>query len=343
MKKNRFFIKVSLSLALLIVIVFGFMAYQVYYQPALKINQEQYYYFDKELTVNQLSQELEVNYGLKYPILFNQLAERMNLDRWMKNGRYTLNEKMTLIELIKVFREGKLKTVNLTVNPLSSIDKFAELCGKKLEPDENDFLLTLNDEVLLDSLGFSKATLYALLLPDTYNFHWHTSPKELLIRFKKEYFKFWDSSKLNQCQKLGLSPIQVSTLASIVSKETNKYDEMPMVAGMYINRLRINMPLQADPTVKFALNDPNLKRILNIHLQVESPYNTYKNVGLPPGPICIPSKQSIEAVLNYQMNAYLYMCAKEDFSGYHVFASDYNTHLKNASKYQNALNERNIR
>ncbi|MDP2176257.1 MAG: endolytic transglycosylase MltG [Bacteroidota bacterium] len=343
MKIKSKFLKLSIIILLVCFSVSAYFVYQIFYGPSTSLKHTKYVYLEYNDNIQSLENILIEECGLKHPYLFKQLAHRMNLSKWMKQGRYTIEPKMTLVELLKTFRQGKLKTVNITIKPLSTLDKFTEMCGNKLEPDDTAFMNVMNNSVLLDSLGFNKATIYALLLPDTYNFYWHTSPVELIHRLLKEYKLYWDSSKLKQCESIGLNPIEVTTLASIVSKETNKYDEMPMVAGMYVNRLKINMPLQADPTVKFALNQPNLRRILNVHLQVESPYNTYLNVGLPPGPICIASKQSLEAVLNYHPSDFLFMCAKEDFSGYHAFAKDYTTHLKNAKRYQQALNVKNIR
>jgi UPF0755 protein len=343
MKFNRKILKITSIFFIVLFSIVLYFIYDVIYNPALKLKTDKYIYLNSENDIYRLEKTLISDCGLKHPYLFRKLAKKMNLNKWIKQGRYSLKPKMTLIDVIKTFRDGKLKTVDLTIKSLSDLETFSEMCGNRLEPDDTSFLNIFNHWQLLDSLGFNKATIYAMILPDTYNFYWHTSPSELLLRLKKEYDKYWNSERLKKCELIGLTPIEINILASIVSKETNKRDEMPLVAGMYINRLNIKMPLQADPTIKFALNQPGLKRILNIHLQVESPYNTYQNIGLPPGPICIASKESIEAVLNYQKSDYIFMCAKEDFSGYHAFAKDYETHLKNARRYQQALNIRNIK
>lgn len=335
-------LKKLLIAGILILLILAGVGYSIFNSKALTIQDKTYLFVQKDDNTLSLSDVLESKFGLKYPTLFRMLADRMHLDRWIKQGRYTLKPDFTMVELIKVLREGKLKSVDLVVRPLNSLDKFAGKCGTILEPDSADYFTILQDSIFLASIGFNQYNVYALLIPDTYNVLWHTSAEELMLMFKKQYEKFWNAERLKQADSCKLTPFEVSTLASIVAKETNKTDEMPMVAGMYINRLRIGMVLQADPTVKFALNQPGLKRILNGHLQVNSPYNTYLNKGLPPGPICIPSKQAIDAVLNFKAHNYLFMCAKEDFSGYHNFSPDYKGHLQNASRYRKALDERNI-
>jgi UPF0755 protein len=290
----------------------------------------------------EVIEQLSTAHGLRFPFVFGLLAERMQLNNGLKKGRYMVLEGTNMVGLVRILREGRTRSTNLVIRPLSGLEKFAAKCGEKLEPDSIDYIRILQDSAFLSELGFTPATVYALLLPDTYNVLWHTSADELLLRLKQEYTLYWNEERRAKAAQSGLTELEVATLASIVAKETNKNDEMPMVAGMYINRLRINMPLQADPTIKFALNDAGLKRILNGHLQVESPYNTYLNKGLPPGPICIPSKQAIDAVLNFSEHPYLFMCAKEDFSGYHNFAKDYRSHLINAGKYRKALDARGI-
>jgi UPF0755 protein len=341
MKKKIF--KSLLIFAIVIVITFGYLYFIIFSQSALDVNQSHYLKINKEDNLETISSKLENEFGLKHPFLFMKIAERMNLKKFIKNGRYTIDQNMNLIELIKVLRNGKLQTVNFTIRPMIDLESFVEYCGSELEPDAEVFASILTDSLFLDSIGFNKSNIYSLLLPDTYNLYWHTNAEELLFRLKKEYDTYWNEKRTKKAKNIGLTPLEISILASIVSKESNKVDEMPTIAGMYLNRLKLGMPLQADPTVKFALNDPTIKRILKVHLLVESPYNTYLNKGLPPGPICVPSKQSIEAVLNYQENDFLYMCAKEDFSGYHNFAVNYKEHQLNALRYQSALNQRNIR
>ena len=331
-------------LILIIVLVALFAAgMYLFRSAALNISRDQYILLNNDDSPLTLSQRLEREAGLKFPQLFLFIADQMNMAPFMKKGRYTVSPKMTVIELVRLFREGKMKTADLVIAPGISLESFANRCGTKLEADTISFYAIMEDTTFLKSLGFTPQTVYAMILPDKYNVYWHETPDELMTRLKKEYDKFWNTERKAKLVRCGLSPIEVSILASIVSKETNKTEEMPKMAGMYINRLRIGMPLQADPSIKFALKNPGLKRILNEHLSVESPYNTYTNKGLPPGPICIPGKASIDAVLNFEQHKFIYMCAKEDFSGFHNFADNYNTHLRFASAYRKALDARGIK
>ena len=199
------------------------------------------------------------------------------------------------------------------------------------------------DSAFCRQYGYDTATMACLFIPNTYEVYWNTSLEDFMKRMQKENTIFWNKERLRLAEATGLTPNEVVTLASIVDEETANNAEKPMVAGMYINRLRTGMPLQADPTVKFALHDFSLRRIYHNHLNVESPYNTYRNTGLPPGPIRIPSIAGIDAVLNHVKHDYLYMCAKEDFSGTHNFARTYREHLANAAKYSKALNQRGIK
>ncbi len=343
MKQGKNILVRTLLAALILLLLAGGISLYLYKGRATTIGKDTFVRLEANDNVETLTQKLRIECGLKYPFVFQFIAEKMHLSRWIKKGRYTLTPDMTLVEIAKVFREGKGKTVNLTIRGLGNIEALATLCGDKLEGDAPDFLAVLQDAHLLAQYGFDIQTAYALPLPDTYNVYWHTEPDELLLKLKQEYDIYWTTERKEKARTTGLSQIEVATLASIVGKETNKNDEMPMVAGMYLNRLKQDMPLQADPTIKFALNEPALKRIYNIHLSVVSPYNTYTNKGLPPGPICIPTKQSIEAVLNPVQHNYIYMCAKEDFSGYHNFAVTYAEHLRNAKKYRDALDQNGVK
>ena len=182
-----------------------------------------------------------------------------------------------------------------------------------------------------------------MFIPNTYEFYWTTTAEVFMQRMNTEYLKFWSESRKAKAAELGYSPEEISILASIVEKETNKNDEKPAIAGVYLNRLKYNWRLQADPTVVYAWGDFSIRRVLNLHKRIDSPYNTYVYYGLPPGPICIPSIASIDAVLNRQDHNYLFFCAKDDFSGYHVFAATNAQHAINANKYRKALDDRNIR
>ena len=204
----------------------------------------------------------------------------------------------------------------------------------------NEFL---TNKVYIEHIGYTTATFPTLIIPNTYEFYWNIEPEQFMIRMIREHKKFWNKERLAKAKAINMTPEEVATLASIVDEETNNNNEKPIVAGLYINRLKRNIPLQADPTIKFAIGDFSRKRILNADLQIESPYNTYKNTGLPPGPIRIASIAGIESVLNHAKHNYIYMCAKEDFSGTHNFATTLSEHNANARRYQAALNKLNIK
>jgi UPF0755 protein len=238
---------------------------------------------------------------------------------------------------------GYQTPIKLTVGSVRTLDRIARNTARQLMVDSCEIANILNDTAYISKLGFTPETLPALFIPNTYEVYWNMSAEDFMQRMLKEHKAFWNEKRLKQAEAIGLTPIEVATLASIVEEETANQAEKPMVAGLYINRLKKGMLLQADPTVKFSLQEFGLKRILFKHLEVDSPYNTYKYAGLPPGPIRIPSYQGLESVLNYTKHNYIYMCAKEDFSGTHNFAVTSAQHAANARKYQQALNRRGIR
>lgn len=231
--------------------------------------------------------------------------------------------------------------VKLTFNNLRTSEQLAERIAGQMEFSAGDFQAAMAD--ILPGAGFKREEFIAAFFPDTYEFYWTTSPAETVNRLLKYRNDFWNDSRRAQAAALGLTPVKVHTICSIAEDETNKRDERPTIARLYLNRVRKGMKLQADPTVKFAVGDFSLRRILNKHLQTESPYNTYKVQGLPPGPIRIVERRTIEDFLAAPNNDYLYMCAKEDFSGRHNFTRDYQTHLANARRYQSELNKRKIK
>jgi len=337
-------LKTRILLAALSLLLLGsIFTYKILKASATKSDYKTYFFVKEKETLATLIPRLNKELGLKHPFVFRKMAEKMNLEPWLKKGRYEIKADITMRELIKTLREGKAKTVDFVLPSVASLNKFIEVCDKKLEPDAEQFRYLLNDSVFLNKLGFSPTTVCALLIPDTYNLYYHTQPDELFIKLKKEYDIFWNEERQNKAKHLNLTPIEVSILASIVCKETNKNDEMPIVAGLYLNRLNILMPLQSDPTVIFAHNDFTIKRVSIEQTKIISPFNTYNTLGLPPGPICIPSKQAIEAVLNPVAHNYLYMCAKEDFSGYHNFTNNYQQHLINSRNYHSELNRLGVR
>lgn len=257
-------------------------------------------------------------------------------------GFYIIDKSTGALKLMRKLRGGHQDAMSLTIPVVHTTDDLAGKLAAYIESDSTGIARTMHDEKFLHSLGVDSTTLPCLFIPNTYKVYWDTTPQELLQRMKKEHDSYWNAERTTLARKAGLTPDEAYTLASIVEQETANDAERPMIAGMYLNRLHSGMKLQADPTVKFALKNFALRRILHEHLTTDSPYNTYQHEGLPVGPICIPSLASIEAVLHYAHHDYMYMCAKEDFSGTHNFAVTYDEHLKNAKRYADALNARGI-
>ena len=273
---------------------------------------------------------------------FERLAQRKNYPNRVMPGRYRIQNKMSNNSLINLLRSGEQEPVRLTFTNIRTEEDLAGSIAAQLELDSLTMLKFLNDESLMEDFGLGTPSLKPLFLPNTYEVYWTTTAPQLINRMQREYNAFWNESRRELALQIGRSPEEVIILASIVQSETNRIDEMPRIAGVYINRLKVNMPLQADPTVVYALGDFSINRVLNQHLTFDSPYNTYIYAGLPPGPINLPEPRTIDAVLNYEKHNYYYFSAKPDFSGYHVFARNYNEHLRNARRYQQALNERRI-
>jgi len=301
-----------------------------------------YLYIDENKDYNTLLAQIRDSAGVENLSNFDRLAGLMSYKENLRTGRYAVKPGTNIYDLIKILRRGQQTPVRLTFNNIRTKEDFAKRIGDQLMLDGNSLLAAIDNEQTCEELGFDIRTIPAMFIPNTYEFYWDISIDNFLQRMKKEYDKFWTDKRLAKAQEAGLTPLQVSILASIVEEESMYANEYPTVAGLYINRLHRGQPLQADPTVKFAVGDFTLRRILNKHLQTESPYNTYRHAGLPPGPIRIPSIKGIDAVLDYAKHDYLYMCAKEDFSGYHNFAQTHAEHERNANKYRRALNERKI-
>jgi UPF0755 protein len=273
---------------------------------------------------------------------FHWTAELMKYPKNVKPGRYKLEENMGNRELITLLRSGRQEALKVTYNNLRKKEEFAGYVGGLLEFDSLEFVKLLNDVDFLREFGLNPAIVYTMFIPNTYEVYWNQTAEVFFRKMHKEYKAFWTDERKAKAKKHGLNPVSVTILASIVDSETARDSEMPTIAGVYMNRLKRGQRLQADPTVVFAVNDFTINRVLNKHIAFDSPYNTYKYSGLPPGPITMPSIKSIEAVLNRENHKYLYFCAKADFSGYHAFANTFVEHQRNAVKFRQALNKRNI-
>jgi UPF0755 protein len=316
--------------------------YYMFFTGMSRSGEDTYLYIDSDDNVDSVYQKLSPITTKHSLWAFKQLARYKSYGDHIKTGRYEIGSHGAL-QTFRYVRNGIQAPVNVTINSVRTTERLAKDISKKLMMSRDELYKALNDSATCAEYGYTPKTIIAMFIPNTYDFYWNISVKTLLERMKRENEKFWTFERLEKAKNADLSPIEVVTLASIVDEETANVDEMPMIAGMYINRLRIDMPLQADPTVKFANGDFEARRIYNSMLRVDNPYNTYKYKGLPPGPIRLPSLQAVDAVLNFVHHDYLYMCAKEDFSGTHNFAKTYSEHQQNAAKYAKALNERGIK
>lgn len=280
---------------------------------------------------------------VRYQMAFNLYAKRLNLEESFKPGYYRLEPKMDIIRLVRILKLGEQTPIHVTVNNVRIPSQLAGKLAGQIDADSVEILQTLTNPETAKRVGMTPKTLFSIFLPDTYECYWTTTPDEWVDRMKREWDRFWTEERETKRKRTGLSRMEVMTLASIVYEETRKTDEMPRVAGVYMNRLKKGMPLQADPTIKYAMQDFGLRRILHKHLKYPSPYNTYINKGLPPTPICMPGKNAIESVLNFEKHNYLFFCARPTFDGYHNFATTYSEHLKNARAYSAELNRRKIK
>lgn len=335
-----------LFLVLFIGGLFGLVAgYRLMYTPAVITVEEdtRHIYIHTgwgfEETMNMLQEENV----LKYPWFFRVLAEHKKYPERVRPGRYKIAGTMSNLDLLALLRSGKQDPVNVIFNNIRTPQQLAGRIARQIEADSLSLINAFVDSSWHIKYGIPAHQKAMMFIPNTYEFFWNTSADGFIERMHREYEAFWTGSRDEKLKNINFTRAQAATLASIIELETRMNDEKARIAGVYMNRLRIGMRLQADPTLVFAHGDFTLRRVLNRHKEIDSPYNTYKYAGLPPGPISFPSVSSIDAVLNYEQHDYLYFAAKEDFSGYHTFARTYQQHLANARRYHRALNERNIR
>ena len=351
-KKNTNYSVIKKSLIafiFLVVLGLGAMSYELYsriYQSNIVLPSEadeKYIFIPTGADFFTVIKVLSDN-GLLIDInSFKWLAKTKKYTDNIKPGRYKIDRALNNNELINLLRSGKQAPVKVTFNNLRTKEELAGNISHQIEVDSLSLLKYITDTAFLDKLKLTTDNVVCLFIPNTYELYWNTSAQEFVARMIREYSNFWNINRKQKADNIGLNYYEVSILASIVEKEQNiKIDERSQIAGLYINRLRKRMKIESDPTLIFAIGDFSINRVLNKDKKVDSPFNTYKYKGLPPGPICIPSINAIDAVLNAKDHDYIFMCAKEDFSGYHNFAKSYRTHLKNARKYQNELNKRKI-
>jgi UPF0755 protein len=293
-------------------------------------------------TYEQVLDTLRSNLRIKKPAVLDWVARRKNYPGLIKPGRYIVGKHISCNGLINLLRSGRQSPVRITFSNIRTLNQIAGRFGRLIEADSSHLMRFLEDDLNYQSDGFSKETIISLFIPNTYEMYWNTSPAELYKKMLNEYRKFWNDEKLEKAKEKNLSPSEVAILASIIDDEVSKPDEKPRIAGVYLNRLKRGIPLQACPTIKFALNDFTITRVLYKHLQIDSPYNTYKHSGFPPGPIGCPSVEGLNAVLNAEKHDYLFFAAKADFSGYHNFSRTLAEHNRYAAIYQRELNKRRI-
>ena len=339
MKGRKIFI-LSVVIITILLSSFTFYFYQVLYAPNFLVEKESKHLFiPSGASFEDVQKIVYDEHFVNDPVAFGMLAKFMKYNNLVKPGKFLIEKNSNNLEVIRKLRSGDQVPVRITFNNSRVLSDVAEKLTANIELDGEEFLNVINSEVIARKYNFDLETFRCMFIPNTYEVYWTITNEDLVDRLYNEYTRFWNSERISKALEIGLTPVEVSVLASIVQAEVSHHDESPVVAGLYLNRLHRNMPLQADPTLIYAVGDFTIKRVLNIHKEIDSPYNTYKYAGLPPGPINFPSIISIDAVLNYNKHNYIYMCAKEDFSGYHNFSSNLRQHNINALRYQQALNK----
>ncbi|MBC7947968.1 MAG: endolytic transglycosylase MltG [Chitinophagaceae bacterium] len=332
------FILISLTLLLL---VGAFLAWK-FIGPAVSVKDEEYLYVRTGSSYDDVTQELVSKDFIQGTTWFN-LTSRIIGYKNVKPGRYQLKKGMSLMNLVRMLNNGQQTPVNFVITKIRTKETLADRLGNAFESDSTEMIAFLNNTDSLKPFGLDTNTVMSMALPLTYTLKWNTSPGKIFRQFHAAYSTFWTVERKERAKSLGLSPTEVVTIASIIDEETNAAVDRPKIASVYLNRVTKGMPLQADPTLKFALKSFGIKRILNEHKTVESPYNTYMFKGLPPGPICTPATATVDAVLAAPQTDYLYFVANSDFSGTHIFTTNYDDHLKYARLYQQELNKRNVK
>ena len=336
--------KIIIALAAILVLALGITVFNYYMKfvgPSVTDNEE-YLYIKTGSTFADVYNTIKTKEVVKKPEVFKWVAETMDYNT-VKPGKYKLESGMSNRKLINMLKSGNQEAVTLRFKSFRLKEDLAKYLSTQIEADSVSIVRLLDSTAFISKFGFNRDNVYSVFIPNSYELYWDITAEKLFDRMYSEYQKFWNDSRKNKAKEIGLTQLQVSALAAIVDAEALNDSEMPTIAGLYMNRYKQGIKLQADPTVIYANKDFTIRRVLNRHLLKDSPYNTYVYRGLPPGPIMLPSIKAIDAVLNYQKHKYIYMCAKEDFSGYHNFAVTQAEHEANARRFQQALNQRNIK
>ncbi len=347
-KKKKSPVKRFIGILFLLLIVagggFGYMAYQAMYNPNTWVGEEgeKSIFIPTGSSFEDVKTILYENGVIVHRSNFEWVAKQKKYAASVKPGHYLIKADLPNNELINMLRAGLQSPVKLVFNNIRTLPELAARVSTQIEADSSQIMTLLSDSVKMARFNLNREALPAMFIPNTYEFYWNTDAEGFVNRMNKEYQRFWNENRKARLEELGMTENEVVTMASIVEKESTKNDEKARIAGVYVNRINRGWYLQADPTVVFASGDFTIKRVLNKHKEIDSPYNTYKYKGLPPGPICLPSISSVNAVLNYEDHKYMYFCARDDFSGYHDFARTYIEHNINAVRYRRALNKKKI-
>ncbi len=331
--------------AIVAVIIIAVLVVGAYIYPIAfnKCEEDAMLYIYPDMTKEAIADSISSCLGEDFGGKTNSALQFLGADLTNRVGAYKVAAGVTPYRVARMLQHGAQTPVKFSFNYIRTVDQFAERVSKCLLMEKDELLSLLTDAEFCKKYGKTPETIVSLFQPDTYEFYWNVSPQKFVDTMHNYYNKFWTEERIAKAHKLGFTPDEVVTLGSIVEEEIAKQEEAGKVARLYINRVRKGMLLQADPTVKFAMGDFSLRRIWGYMLKTDSPYNTYMYKGLPPGPIRFVKKRTLEAVLEAPIHPYLYMCAKEDFSGYHNFTASYSEHLANARRYQRELNKRGIK
>lgn len=340
---GKWIIRLTL-LGLTLLCFITYIAYQWVFAPNTLIVEPYDLFIRHQTSYDQVQNQLKSDSVLLNYTSFEQVSRLMKYQKdQVPSGRYVIKPGFSNRQIISMLRSGIQQPVDVTISTARTIEDIAGIVSQRIEPDSLEILQLLQDSLYLLSYGFTPQSSIGMILPDTYEMYWNIDARGFMSRMKSEYDKFWsDKNREQLLAELNMTKNEVSTLASIVEKETNITSERPIIAGVYLNRLKQGILLQADPTVVFAVGDFEIRRVLNVHLETDSPYNTYKYQGLPPGPICMPSKSSIDAVLKADNHDYIFFCAKPGYKGEHAFARTNAEHERNASEYRSWLNQERI-
>ncbi len=333
--------KIILSILAAIVLITGFAAWK-FFGPTVHSPEKKFFYIATGETYEGVKADLHDKKIVAGETWFNWASKAIGYDK-VKPGRYEIKKGMSLVKLVRMLKNGQQTPVNFVITKIRTKEVLASRIGKSFECDSLQMINFLNSPDSLKEYGLDSNTVMAAAMPFTYTLKWNTTPRSVFQQFYTAYKTFWTAERKRKADSLGITPIQASTIASIIDEETNAKTDKPNIASVYLNRIAKGMPLQADPTLKFAMKNFALKRVLNVHKETISPYNTYSNKGLPPGPICTPGVETIDAVLDSPKTDYLYFVANSTFDGTHIFTTNYADHMKYARIYQQELNKRNIK